>query len=257
MLKIKPGEHGPRVVLLQIMLNRAGETLVADGIFGPKTKAAVIRFQSDLGRTAEGVVRPETWVGLVRDQPEVVVDVVDIGDPNLMPYAQQFRESGSDPILLGGMCNGIEQMVNEVIQKAGGYGSISLLRITGHGNHGQWMTVSVGKVTNLKGLKYQEVADEFLSYVSPEHFDKTAPFLSRLKPYFAPFGSMEHKGCSLGSVPATRKMMGQLSNLWDVPVSAGVAIQHVAMSFEGRVYTAYPRGHSLSTWSKQFQHMSI
>jgi peptidoglycan hydrolase-like protein with peptidoglycan-binding domain len=36
----------------------------ADGIFGPKTKAAVIAFQKKHGLTADGIIGPKTWAKL-------------------------------------------------------------------------------------------------------------------------------------------------------------------------------------------------
>jgi hypothetical protein len=46
MILVAPGEKSPRVVLIQILLNRAGNTLTIDGSFGALTRAAVVSFQS-------------------------------------------------------------------------------------------------------------------------------------------------------------------------------------------------------------------
>jgi murein L,D-transpeptidase YcbB/YkuD len=46
---------------LQYLLNAHGAKLAVDGLFGPKTKAAVITFQRSHGLAATGVVNAGTW----------------------------------------------------------------------------------------------------------------------------------------------------------------------------------------------------
>jgi peptidoglycan hydrolase-like protein with peptidoglycan-binding domain len=57
----------PRVTVrsLQYLLNAHGARLTVDGVFGPKTKAAVVAFQHAKGLTASGVVQASTWRSLV------------------------------------------------------------------------------------------------------------------------------------------------------------------------------------------------
>ena len=63
---LKYGSTGPSVQLLQLALNRAGfGELETDGIFGTKTKNAVVRFQSLNGLVADGIVGPATHRALV------------------------------------------------------------------------------------------------------------------------------------------------------------------------------------------------
>ena len=50
---------------IQFLLRARGHAVLADGIFGPLTRAAVIAFQSGAGLTADGVVGPQTWPALV------------------------------------------------------------------------------------------------------------------------------------------------------------------------------------------------
>lgn len=54
------GDRGQSVKRLQEKLNGQGEQLVADGIFGPGTHAAVVAFQARHGLTPDGVVGPRT-----------------------------------------------------------------------------------------------------------------------------------------------------------------------------------------------------
>jgi murein DD-endopeptidase MepM/ murein hydrolase activator NlpD len=53
---IKQGSKGKNVAYLQSKLG-----INADGIFGPKTKAAVVSFQNRRGLVADGIVGPKTW----------------------------------------------------------------------------------------------------------------------------------------------------------------------------------------------------
>lgn len=57
---LKEGSSGAAVRELQLFLNTRGESLLVDGNFGAKTKAAVQRFQSANGLTSDGVVGPQT-----------------------------------------------------------------------------------------------------------------------------------------------------------------------------------------------------
>ncbi len=70
---LRVGSTGPNVVVLQASLNRISQNYpaipkipAADGIFGPKTEAAVIEFQKIFGLTPDGIVGPATWYETVR-----------------------------------------------------------------------------------------------------------------------------------------------------------------------------------------------
>jgi murein L,D-transpeptidase YcbB/YkuD len=60
------GSTGPLVKTLQSTLNSAGANppLNVDGIFGPKTEAAVKAFQESHGLAQDGIVGPITWGAL-------------------------------------------------------------------------------------------------------------------------------------------------------------------------------------------------
>ena len=58
--------RGPAVQLLQLALNRSGfASLETDGVFGPATRAALVRFQSAEGLRADGVAGPLTHQALL------------------------------------------------------------------------------------------------------------------------------------------------------------------------------------------------
>lgn len=49
---------------LQTILNEGGAGLVVDGVLGPKTRAAIIRFQQQHGLVPDGIAGPLTWAKL-------------------------------------------------------------------------------------------------------------------------------------------------------------------------------------------------
>ncbi len=58
---VKSGSRNTYVLILQDALNNMGRSLNIDGIFGTKTKNAVINFQRYYGLTADGIVGCSTW----------------------------------------------------------------------------------------------------------------------------------------------------------------------------------------------------
>jgi peptidoglycan hydrolase-like protein with peptidoglycan-binding domain len=73
---VRLGSTGPAVRAAQDQINfrnnKNGRTLVVDGIFGAKTKAAVIAFQKAMsaeirGFAVDGIVGPQTWQALVTE----------------------------------------------------------------------------------------------------------------------------------------------------------------------------------------------
>ncbi|MBQ7655149.1 MAG: peptidoglycan-binding protein [Clostridia bacterium] len=68
---LRRGSKGELVKQLQRTLNfLLDENLTVDGIFGAKTEAAVMVFQSKMGLKADGVVGPKTWAELGVIEPE-------------------------------------------------------------------------------------------------------------------------------------------------------------------------------------------
>lgn len=58
---LRQGANGHPVPALQHLLNATGATLATDGAFGPRTDAAVRKFQRGAGLVVDGVVGPLTW----------------------------------------------------------------------------------------------------------------------------------------------------------------------------------------------------
>lgn len=62
---LKTGSSGPDVLTLQSTLKQLGfDPNGVDGVFGPGTKAAVIAFQTSKGLVADGIVGPNTMAAL-------------------------------------------------------------------------------------------------------------------------------------------------------------------------------------------------
>jgi peptidoglycan hydrolase-like protein with peptidoglycan-binding domain len=66
-----PLEYSQDVYIAQTLLNRLGEDLVPDGLLGPKTAAALVRFQSSRGLPATGQLDSETMDALVNMFAEI------------------------------------------------------------------------------------------------------------------------------------------------------------------------------------------
>jgi peptidoglycan hydrolase-like protein with peptidoglycan-binding domain len=75
-ITVRQGSTGPAVRAVQDQINfrnlRNGHTLNVDGIFGPRTRAAVIGFQRGMaaeihGFLVDGIVGPMTWQALVTE----------------------------------------------------------------------------------------------------------------------------------------------------------------------------------------------
>jgi peptidoglycan hydrolase-like protein with peptidoglycan-binding domain len=63
----KPGLSAEKVCWIQNVLNKTiGEALAEDGIFGPLTRAGVVRFQTGHSLAADGIVGPRTEVALIQ-----------------------------------------------------------------------------------------------------------------------------------------------------------------------------------------------
>jgi peptidoglycan hydrolase-like protein with peptidoglycan-binding domain len=89
----RPGDEGHPVVTLQELLRAHGHAIAADGVFGPRTEAAVRAVQTAAGLTADGVAGPLTW-------PKAVVTVRRGSTGDAVRGVQvefQFRNLSGDP----------------------------------------------------------------------------------------------------------------------------------------------------------------
>jgi hypothetical protein len=115
-----------RPALVGLHLNRRGARLTCDGIFGPRTRAAVVEFQRMRRIRQDGVVGEDTWSRLVHHENLPIVDSIDVWDHDLYKYdAQNIINVGGKPVLMGSMSRGVVVAAQKI---RGTAGNIFLLR---------------------------------------------------------------------------------------------------------------------------------
>jgi len=252
---LQQGDNLPAVGVLQKLLNRTGARLVPDGDFGPATKTAVQTFQRHhppLG--TDGKVGQNTWPRLVAGERGLqVIDCVDVFDPSLESLeATDIRQVGGNPIVIGGMSNGVDQAVAQIVRAASPRG-VFLLRFHGHGASG------------IAGFSDgQGVDGEHMSSLHTGNLATLRPILSRLRSIFGPYGCVQFMHCSTGRGAAGRQLLRAIARELGVPVTAAVVDQLGGgldtFRYEGRTFTSLPAGGTLRDWCQRlpdFAAMSV
>jgi hypothetical protein len=255
---LKQGHVGPKVVALQVLLNRklaAGPALVVDGQFGPKTRRAVIALQAaERLESQNGVVWKETWGRLTAGTRLTVIDAVDVTVPG-ETKVDDVTSAGGRPVATGGMCHGAEDALWRIVRQAGTPGSLVLLRFQGHGRPGV-MGLAVGKGIPPDAQGRKTSLRHERSHLGPESLPFLTGSLAALRPCFAPCGSVELHACRTAGDIAGRKLVIDLTAQLGVPVTAGIRTQYSQGSglatfvFEGPVFTAFPDGGTLRSWAR-------
>ena len=252
---LRQGYQLPAVGTLQKLLNRSGASLTSDGIFGPRSKAAVQSFQRPRGLGVDGIVGQQTWPRLSAGTTNLrIIDCIDVFDPDLLSMeARDIRRAGGNPILIGGMSNGVEQAVSDIV-RAVPQGSVFLLRFHGHGASG------VAGISDGTG----NIPGEHLSSIHTGNLARLRPVISRLRGIFSAYGCVQFMHCSTGRGPAGRRLLSEIANELGVPVTAALRDQIggglATFRFEGPTFTAIPGGGSLRDWCRRlpnFPGMSV
>lgn len=238
---LRSGDHLPMVGVLQHLLNRTGASLATDGIFGPKTMAAVKAFQKPRGMADDGIVGEATWTRLTAGVSLPILDSVDVWDPTfLQEDAKYIQKAGGNPLLIGGMCNGVGQVVSLL----SAYRNVFLLRFHGHGAPG---VASVSSGHGELDPKLREQADIWSN-------PKILGMLSQLRPVFGPYGCVEFIECQTGGGKSGRRLLSELASRLGVPVIGAVQDQPFGKLWSFRLssptVTVLPGGGNLSTWCK-------
>jgi Putative peptidoglycan binding domain len=242
---LRKGDKIPAVGVSQKLLNaRAGSSLVADGDFGSLTKNAVKDFQRPRSLTIDGVIGVNTWGRLKQMTDNLdIIDCVDVFDPDLNSLeAADIRSAGGTPIIIGGMSNGVEQAVTEILGVAR-HGKVFLLRFHGHGASGI-AGVSMG---------HGDLGDH-MSSISIANWPYLQPIIARLRPIFGPYGCIQFMHCETGRGPNGMRLLQNIATTTNVPATGGVQTQFGGgldtFRFEGPTQTAFPAGYNLKTWSQ-------
>jgi hypothetical protein len=67
---LRPGDTGPAVNILQAAVKLQATS--GAGVYGPRTKEAVRRYQESRGLTADGIAGPATWTALLSNMPPLL-----------------------------------------------------------------------------------------------------------------------------------------------------------------------------------------
>jgi hypothetical protein len=228
----------PAVAVAQMLLNRTGASLTVDGDFGPATKAAVVNFQSGHRLTPDGVIGQNTWPRLVHQERLPICDCIDVFDPDLYTSENRFLTGvGGRPITIGGMSNGMEQIVSDIVSR---HSNLFLLRFHGHGAAG------------LAGVSFGH--GDHRSRSSFQNDQATRQVLRRLRSAMGPYGCIQFMHCQTGRGPAGRQFLQMVANETNVPVTAAIDDQYAStlretVRYEGRTTTFCPGLASIGGWA--------
>ncbi|MBD2157900.1 peptidoglycan-binding protein [Leptolyngbya sp. FACHB-16] len=91
---LRQGDSGAAVIKLQQLLNAKGINIAVDGDFGNATRTAVVQFQKQSGIATDGIVGPQTWQALRRDDnaPIQLTDAAIYYEPSKYFYQKEAFE---------------------------------------------------------------------------------------------------------------------------------------------------------------------
>jgi len=93
---LREGNRGFQVKRAQRLLNeKPGIQIAVDGIFGPETKAAVVKFQRRRKIRANGVIGPKTWAALLKRPRATGSAGRGGGSPGLFELGEALPAAGS------------------------------------------------------------------------------------------------------------------------------------------------------------------
>ena len=259
MLNARRGDRSPRVVALQILLNRyagAPTKLKVDGIFGNRTAVVLALYKSKVMKQSTGTSRDHAdsavWHHLMGRAQIQTVDAVDITDVGYLKIVVPWLSREGEPITIGGMSNGLAQVIGDIARRANG-DDLMLVRFHGHGSPGL-QSIAHGTRKIAGTMDYNEE----LTVLNSTTLHKLYGSLSILTRAMCNFGFVELHGCRVGKGTKGAALLKSLAGIWKVPVSAGIpyaktgympgAGSAVTFDLEGPIATAYPGGQSLAAW---------
>ena len=262
MILLRGGDQGPLVLTVQLLLCvHRDRPIGRDGLYGPETQRAVRDFQRSQTLAVDGTAGPETWSALTDRTNFRVVNAVDVMDPLLLRknVPSDLIDVGGNPVLTGGMSGGVRAVVDGVAARCSGAGSLLLLRFIGHGSKGlMGVSTGIGGYYDEKGQPVSFRSAQNQASITTKNLGTVGPILRRLRYYLSPAGCVELHGCGVAQQADGALLLQRLTDLWTVPVSAGLGSQRVGglsktLRMEGRVVTRYPGAGGLEGWSQRHQ----
>lgn len=251
MLIVENGEKSARVVALQILLNRdpaIRPKLVTDGSFGPKTGKAIDTYRERVMMQSgpTHVADPTMWSFLLARAQLQVVEAVDITDPLVLEETVPKLSPGAITVQIGGMSNGISQVVTDIRARARGQRSIMMLRFHGHGAPGL-IAISAGSRRSTGGID-GIAAHSVLTLPMLQTF---APWLRQLGPLLNNFGFIELHSCRIAQGVQGAMFLRELANTFGAPVRAALSKQQMARVYTlvGQTRSGFPGNTTLRQWA--------
>jgi Putative peptidoglycan binding domain len=119
---LKLGSVGDPVVWAQEHLATAGYTTAIDGDYGSSTQSAIESFQTAQGLTVDGIVGPATWAALLRYAPASVVWTAHAGATVASAATVRSARAGHRPLVLQVPKSAYAHARRDEIAGAGGAG---------------------------------------------------------------------------------------------------------------------------------------
>ena len=195
---LRRGTSGPSVVTVQVELNRISQSYPAipkipsvDGIFGAQTEAAVRKFQEIVNLEADGVVGPATWYALVRYYI-AVTRMAELRSEGQRFYANSW--ANTDPIEQGDRGVKVEHLQYMLNVLAAYIPEIPSVTVDGVFGPGTYSAVVAAQrrfglpQTGIVNLEtWDEIYDQFsgieaTSWRDPENFPYTSALISGTNP---------------------------------------------------------------------------
>ena len=195
---LRRGTSGPSVVTVQVELNRISQSYPAipkipsvDGIFGAQTEAAVRKFQEIVNLEADGVVGPATWYALVRYYI-AVTRMAELRSEGQRFYANSW--ANTDPIEQGDRGVKVEHlqyMLNVLAAYIPEIPSVTVDGVFGPGTYSAVVAAQRRFGLPQTGIVNQETWDEIYdqfsgieatSWRNPENFPYTSAIISGTNP---------------------------------------------------------------------------
>ncbi|MBL8834632.1 MAG: DUF4347 domain-containing protein [Alphaproteobacteria bacterium] len=253
MLIVKRNESGPRIIALQILLNRRfGKILVTDGIYGQNTSDAVARFRNEVMKTSGSgdLADGPLWLELIRNAGLQAADAVDVTDPVVLDAVVPELGQFGRPIQTGAMTNGVIQVMTDIKAQVAEKSKLLLMRFHGHGGPGlASLTFGKRSLDLVKGIDHEAT----LTVLNGKTVATLAPALRQMAQLMADFGFVEFHACRVALGAAGAALLRNLADIWNVPVTASTESQSAEgkanFLLTGQLVTAFPGGVDLRRWA--------